>query len=228
MRALWTALYAGRATHEGASLEHTLTYVTMSMVIYNLFPNSLIMAVNERIRSGSILFDIARPLYYGRLLLFQELGKTISALFTSTLPLLFLAVFLLDLDLPRQPALWLAFVVSLCLAIAIAFYIDYLCSLAGFWITEMGGMRFMKWSVSDILSGAYIPLWVFPDPWRDLVMWLPFRGMHYAPLSILSGRTDLDAVPAQLVFQAAWIAALYLGTRAVYAVIVRKLAVQGG
>lgn len=227
-RQLWIVLYGGREAYAGVTLNQTLTYVIMSIAVMPLFPNSLILEVNDRIRSGNILFDITRPMYYGNLLLFQTMGQSLAILITSSLPLFALAWLLLRLALPASVVVWLAFLVSLILGFFIAFLLDFIASLLGFWMTEISGVRFAKWNITDLLGGRYIPLWVFPFPLKQIALCLPFRGISYTPLSILVEEVSLREVPIELGFQIVWIVLLTCLGRLLYAAVVKKLAVQGG
>jgi len=227
-RYLWLALYGGRATFAGVSLEQTITYATVSMIIGPLYPNSLILDVGARLRTGNILFDITRPLYYGNLLLFQTCGQFLATLVTSALPMFVLALFFVDLNFPASPLIWLAFGVSLLLGFLIAFLVDYLTSLAGFWLTETWGIFFAKWSITDVLSGKYLPLWIFPPLLRQFALMLPFRGMSYSPLAIFIGQVPPGQIPLELGLQVFWIIVLALLGRWLYGAAVKKLAVQGG
>jgi len=103
-----------------------------------------------------------------------------------------------------------------------------LFSLSGFWITETWGIFFAKWGVVDILGGKYLPLWIFPLVFKQIVLILPFRGINYTPLSILVGTVSPRRIPAELGFQILWIVLLACLGRLIYAAAVKKLAVQGG
>jgi len=227
-RYLWLALYAGRTEFAGVSLAQTLTYATMGVILTPLFPNTLVLDVGRRLRTGNILFDINRPLYFGDLLLYQMFGQFLAALATSTAPMFVLALFFGDMTLPASPLVWLAFAVSLLLGFLIAFWIDFIVSLAGFWLTETWGLFFAKWSIVDGLSGRYLPLWIFPPGWQTLVMALPFRGITYSALAIFIGQVKPEQIPVELGFQLFWLMALALLGRWGYARATKHLSVQGG
>ena len=227
-RYLWLALYGGRAEFAGVSLQQTLTYATMGVIVAPLFPNSLVLDVGGRIRTGNILFDINRPLYFGNLLLYQMLGQFMAALATSVAPMFFITLVFGNMTLPESPIVWLAFSISLLLGFLIAFWIDFIVSLAGFWLTETWGLFFAKMSIVDGLGGKYLPLWIFPPFWMNIVMALPFRGIIYSALAIFIGQVPPSQIPAELGFQLAWVLILSLIGRWGYAAAVRKLSVQGG
>jgi ABC-2 type transport system permease protein len=227
-RYLWMALYGGLTTYGGVTLAQTITYASMSMIISPLFPNSLILDVGNRIRTGSILFDVTRPMYFGNLLLFQTLGQGVAILLTSALPMFALSFLFMQMALPASPLIWLEFLISLCLGFLTAFLVDFLASLTGFWLTETWGIFYAKWSLVDILSGKYLPFWIFPPALKQIILLLPFRGIVYTPLSILGGEVGAAQVPMELAFQVVWIVVLAGLGHLVYAIAVKKLAIQGG
>jgi ABC-2 type transport system permease protein len=227
-RYLWLSLYGSQTEFAGVSLAQTLTYATMGVILTPLFPNTLVLDIGRRLRTGNILFDINRPLYFADLLLYQTFGQLLAALVTSAAPMFVLALFFGDMTLPASPLVWLAFGVSLLLGFLIAFWIDFIVALSGFWLTETWGIFFAKWSIVDGLSGRYLPLWIFPPGWQTLVMALPFRGITYSAMAIFIGQVKPDQIWAELGFQLFWLVALALLGRWGYSRATKHLSVQGG
>ena len=225
---LWTILFAGVNDYAGISLEQTQLYTVVSMSIMPLLDRSFLPIVNDRIRSGDIVFDLTRPLYYGTLLLYQGLGQLLATLVTATLPSILFSFVFFDIALPSSVFTWLAFTVSLLLGYFTAFLMDLIASLLGFWITEMWGMFYAKWNLLQILGGMYIPLWFFPSPFKEIVLLLPFRGVAFTPLSIFVGGVPPEELPLVLGLQVFWIVVLLWLSQFTYARVVKKLAVQGG
>jgi ABC-2 type transport system permease protein len=227
-RSLWTALYGGSGTYAGVSLAQTLTYATISMVISPLFPNNLIPEVGARIRSGDILFDLSRPMYYGTLLLYQTIGNGLTALATSAAPAFLVVSLFPETVWPASPLVWIAFLVSLCLGFLTAYLVDFTFALTGFWFTETWGIFFAKWSLTDVLGGKYLPLWIFPPLLGQITLLLPFRGITYTPLAILVAQYGLAQIPLQIGFQIIWILLLLGISRLLYRLAIRKFTIQGG
>ena len=78
------------------------------------------------------------------------------------------------------------------------------------------------------MSGAYIPLWIFPPVLEQVLSFLPFYGINYVPMSILVGKIGLDQVLPALGGQFVWVAILAAASRWFYAIAVKRLSVQGG
>ncbi len=228
VQALWIALFNGRQVLSGSTFDQTITYVVLSWILRNMFPEGLIGEVNNRIRTGDIIFDVMRPMQYGYVLFCRTGGQALASLFTRSVPLMIAACLLLHLQLPRSPLVWLAFLISLGCGFVTFFLVDYAVSLLGFWITDLDGIYWAKRTIVSLFAGNYLPLWFFPPGLQTVALMLPFQGMIYTPLAILVGKVPLPQVPVQIGIQLVWIAVLVLLTRLLFARGTRKIAVQGG
>jgi ABC-2 type transport system permease protein len=227
-RQVWIALYGEREVYAGVTIVQMITYIAMSRIVDGIYPNQLIRIIERQLRSGDITFDITRPMYYGNLLLFQTMGQALSTIATTSLPMFVLVCLFLDIRLPQSSTVWLAFFTSLALGFFIAFLMDFVVSMLGFWTTGMNGLFHARRSIVSVLGGTYIPLWIFPPALGRILFYLPFSGIIYTPISILVGKTSLDQVPMGLGIQIVWIVLLVCISKGFYAAATKKLAVQGG
>lgn len=225
-RQLWIALFNGQATYEGFTLDETLTYVVLSMALNNLLKGDEFIA--WKIRSGNVLFDLIYPLRFTTNLLFFSLSSLVTQLLTTGAPLVLMAVFLLRIPLLASPAAWLAFAASFLLGCLIFYCTEILASLLGFWTTEIHGVFVWREILSGFLSGAYLPLWVFPSIVQQGIAWLPFRGMRYVPLAILVGWIPPEQYLREMVIQLAWVVVLWLAVEGLFLLATHRVDIQGG
>jgi ABC-2 type transport system permease protein len=225
---LWIALYGGREVHAGVTLDQALAYQVISVIVTRLFANWVTWVAGRRIRSGDVVLDVARPTYYGHILLFQFVGQSVTMLVTTSLPMFGLVCLILRPALPTSAGVWSLFGLSLGLGFLTSFYLDYMVALAGFWFTEISGFAWVKESLVWFLGGAYLPLWIYPPLLRRVLDWLPFRGISYTPVAILVGAIAVERVPAAFAIQGLWLLVRALSSRGLYAAAMKKLAVQGG
>jgi ABC-2 type transport system permease protein len=227
-RQLWIVLYAGRKSYAGVTLAQAVTYQLLNAIVVRLFSNWIIWDANERIQSGDIVFDLARPTYYGNILLFQFIGDALTRLLTACLPVFALACLAFRPTLPSSAAVWLCFGLSLVLGFLLSFFLDYILSLLGFWTTKLAGLFWARDSIVMILGGSYLPLWIYPPLWKRVLSWLPFQGTSYTPIAIFVGQIGLDRVVRALGVQVVWVVVLAWASRRLYALAMKRLAIQGG
>jgi ABC-2 type transport system permease protein len=85
-----------------------------------------------------------------------------------------------------------------------------------------------KYLVLELLSGLLIPPTLFPKSVQPILNWLPFPHMNFTPGRIYLGLVAGGAAWGALGIQAAWVAALLLAGRALWASTRRRVTVQGG
>jgi ABC-2 type transport system permease protein len=181
-----------------------------------------------RVRSGDVATDLQRPLDFQGYWLAQDLGRAAyHALFRGVPPFL-LGALVFDLLVPTNPLVWLAFVMSVTLAVVTSFAFRFLFNLVAFWLLDYRGAGVLAMVASTFLSGQIVPIAFFPD-WLALLAWaLPFAAMVQAPIEIWLGHADGLELLGLLTLQAFWAGALLLFGRAVLAAGMRKLVIQGG
>ena len=201
---LWSALFEGRVTIAGRTAPELLTYVVVAWIITTFHGTRIDELVASRVRSGEVAIDLLRPWSLQRHLYLRELGRAGVALVLTTLPLAVWALAFLDLRLPARPLTWLAFGASLLLAHAVSFGLGWLVGVAAFWLRNSTGLSHLKATLVGTLSGALIPLDLYPDAVRRVVDLLPFQGMSHTPAAIFIETVPTDQILPHLALQLAW------------------------
>ncbi len=184
--------------------------------------------VSDRVRSGDIAVDFARPVDPQLAYLAPDLGRATLQFLARGVPSLLIGAVTFGIALPQSPWLWPLGLLSTALAVTISFGCRYAVNLTSFWIVANRGPQLVYLVVSGFLCGLYLPVHWFPDWLQTVARFTPFPSMLQSPIDLLSGRAALtDAAPTLLV-QILWaVAVLALGqllTRRGRA----KLEVQGG
>lgn len=137
-------------------------------------------------------------------------------------------VLLMGMRLPASPLHAAAFAVSLVLAYLVLFSLNFLLGLLSMLVMNIKQITWAYRGLVSLLSGALIPLWLFPAGLRAVLDVLPFRCVYDVPLNIYTGALNGGALAGQLALQLAWTAALFALGRAAWRAVHRRMTVQGG
>lgn len=222
------ALFEHRAEIGGYDATATVTYVWLGqaliMTVYIWGWNDLAL----RIRTGDIATDLIRPVHPLRAGLAFDLGRALyHALFRGVLPLLIGAI-AFQLVFPADAVVWLAFVASAGLAVAVSYAFRVLYNLAAFWLLDHRGPSMLAMIAANLFSGFLIPIAFFPDWLATIARATPFPAMVQVPIDIFVGATAGPQIAFALASQLAWALALFAVAHYVFALGTRRLVVQGG
>lgn len=184
--------------------------------------------VAERIKSGDIAVDFARPLDVQAASVTLEVGSRLFALLPRGLPSVLLGVLLVGMTMPTTPLPYALGALSVLLGIVVSCTTVYLVAAARFWLVEGRGLELLYMVVSGFLAGLFVPVPLFPDWLRTLAQATPFPSMLQTPVDVLSGRVDLTTSVGLVGLQLGW----FVLTASLGAVLTRagrvRLEVQGG
>jgi ABC-2 type transport system permease protein len=224
----WKAVFAARAEVGAFSWHEMQTYIALVFLINALLPADHELALYTRIRDGMVAVDLARPLDFQWSQLASASGAAVVELAFRGAALVLAGALLLDLSLPPSASSATLFAASLLLGFLARFLIAYMVALSCFWLLNVMGLQWMRAAITNVLSGAVVPITLFPGFLRDLAQLSPFAGMTFVPSSIylghLSGAAAVPAIASQIV----WTALLWFAARRMWHLCARKLVVQGG
>ena len=185
---LWMAILTGMATETlgGYGREFYLSYALWANFLGRASANWMYeFQMMDEIETGRVNAVLMRPISFYEFYLAQFMGYKLliilaSFLIPSTVCLVVGAPFLPE-RMPAVLAMIMVFLVfthtlSFCVA-CMAFYLNRASSLTG-----------MKNLVIAVLAGEYIPLDLYPEPFRTWLVHSPFAGAVYLPVSYLTGR----------------------------------------
>lgn len=228
LKAVWTAVYAGRASVDGVELTALVTFVTLANLQLLAMRPMLVWYLERRIHEGQIGVDLVRPVPFLGQLLAQQVGATIGLLPFVIVAVPF-ALVLGNLALPASPAAVGWYAISVVLAYAIAMLIGLLMGLVAFWTVQTLGVAVIYNFAVQFLGGALIPLYFFPDTLRAVAELLPFQAQVFIPISIYTGAiAEPVAIARAFGLQLLWVGLLALLAWAVWRRARRVVVVYGG
>lgn len=227
---LWQAVYAsnGGGSIKGMTFMDTFVYVSLAAAISVLVRTWVEWGMSGQIRSGDIITYLFKPINHMTWTFFECLGQISANLLTITLPTVLVLFVCLGAQVMAGFNL-LVFALALVLAVLLNFFIDYAIGTTCFWTQSIWGVSATKDAMVLLLSGALIPLPLYPDALREALMWLPFAWMYHFPLSVLTARTvDWTYWIQGLAVQAGWVCVFWALVRGYHRLALRKLTVAGG
>lgn len=225
---LWRTVLAATPEVGGFDWDRMRTYVLLAYGVNALLSFPAESRLFGAIGSGQVAVELLRPTDYLRVQLAQALGSAVVEGGLSAALTLALGLAIFRIAPPASPGAALLFPVSVGLGFLVKFLVSYLTGLLCFWTLNAVGLLWARAAVTNILSGALIPLALFPDWLRAAALAAPFQAIIHTPLTIYLGEARGLALAGALASQAGWIVALWIVARLLWRPAVRTLTVQGG
>lgn len=226
--AFWQAVFASTSTISGLTYDQTLNYILLAQLFGEAaHVSNTIYDIGAGLREGQIAAALLRPVDYQFGMYVQNVVQ-LGIQILLKLPLGIFIWLVYGLELPSDPVIWLAFVLTFLLGHAVMFFFDWILGCTAFYSTEIWGMSVVRHSVALFLSGQLIPLNMMPDWLRNIAIVLPFSQAVYLPVSILSGITPVSEMGRIWLIQIAMLLGLILASRIIFNRAVRVITVQGG
>lgn len=191
---IWWAICEtiGTATIGGYSRESYLTYALWSAFFARIYMNWLYEGkMLGEIYSGSVNTILVRPISFFRFYLAQFLGyKAMTGGISLLVPCLIVAFVPTTTIFERLP-------LALCLLgyfLIMVHTIAFLVSSFGFFYNRVHAISVAKNITLWMLSGELFPLDLAGEPYRSILVNLPFAAGAYVPIGYLTGRVEAEQV----------------------------------
>ncbi|ANS73338.1 hypothetical protein AWM70_01030 [Paenibacillus yonginensis] len=181
----------------GLGQDHSLgEYGVQGMVAYIAFNQAALwittftsngLGIPQSVRTGQISLDLMRPVHLFSHLMAREWGQLAYQFVYKSLPIFTLYFFLFHLELPRTLSSVLSCLLGLLGASYMSICINYLIGVTALWTTESNWLYWGNYSLSNLLSGFFVPLEWLPD-WLARLAWLsPYPYLLYVPSRLFLG-----------------------------------------
>jgi viologen exporter family transport system permease protein len=212
----------------GYDAETAVTYAWITQALIMIVALWGWWDVELTIRSGDVVSDLSKPVSYLGFWLARDLGRAAYFVVFRAAPVLVCGQVIFGLHWPSSVGAWLAFSLSVVLAVVVSFGWRFLLNLSAFWTTDARGLGGIALSAMMFLGGFVVPVRMFPDWLQAIVLALPFAGIIQVPADLFVERLTGPAALSALAFQAVW-AVLMLGcAQLVTSLATRRVVVQGG
>ena len=224
---IWSAVYGGSQSLAGMELSQMIRYFGAVALIGYLTMDFADWNLQMLVRTGKFLTFTLRPVHHRFFALSQKVGHRILGFLFEFLPCLLIFLFLFRLDMvPRQPV-WT--VISVALAFFMNFYVNYCIGMCAFYFVQANGIRVFYQLLTQVFSGALIPLGFFPSVLSRMMMFLPFPYTSYIPAMVWTGNGFVGemTVPQAVFCQGVAVVAMALLSEIIYRCSVKRFTAVG-
>jgi len=189
---LWISIYHQGNKIGNYSLKGLIIYFVVNKFI-NLIIKSLDTAriVGEEIREGVIINYLLKPINYLNEYIFFNAGyifyRLIFYIFIFII-VIFFSLGFFDFNLLRI----FYSIIFLVISYFINLFIFYIIGISTFYFGFIMGLNYLTQSIISFLSGAFLPIDLFPSWLYNLMNILPLKYIIYVPISILTGKLNFS------------------------------------
>lgn len=223
---IWTALLSvGASVSE--DLKDLVTYTIISFLISVLTSSHVGTVLAQKVREGSIATDLIKPISLKWYLFFQQMSENVFNFIFIGIPVGVISTLLWGMKLMGIMEILLC-ICSLCFAVLLSFYFQYIMGLFVFWLKAATYTRMITSGLMTLFAGSMIPLWYYPAFLQPIVNVLPFRLMMFEPIAIFLGKYEIERVLGILFLQIIWILVFVVVEKIIWGKIQKNITVQGG
>jgi ABC-2 type transport system permease protein len=229
---LWQAIYTGSQKTELAGFKYNemIAYLLLTNIsrMFSSMPG-LAGGIAREIREGTIKRYLVQPIDMIGYLVAYRVAHKMTYIITSFIPY-FILFFLCRGYFDGFPdALTMAaFAVSLILSFVVGFFFEACVGMVGFWFLEVTSLLYIVMTLNFFISGHMLPLDLLPQPWRGLLLVLPFQYMAYFPAVVFLGKVKGTTLVLHLLLELAWAVGFVVLARFLYRLGLRRYSAFGG
>ena len=215
----------------GMTLAQAISYVWIAQAFVPLQPMSVDGEILSQITSGNVGIALCRPLplydhWFAHTAAARLGGFWMRAILTVLAGILLPAS--IGLMPPASAAGFVLFLLSATGAFLLCIAYGMLVTAVRLNITWGEGPTYMMLLISGVLSGAYLPLQLWPDVLQKLLLYQPFAGYLDIPVRLYVGTMTPGQGAMAMLLQLAWIVIFVTAGRVLMKRKLTTLIVQGG
>ena len=226
---LWSAIYAGSDGNiAGMTLEQSYVSVSLAVCLIRCLTGGIDWEMHFQMIQGDIVVRMVKPVDYMYQMLWVKIGGMITNLFTYLIPvfivimLLFPKVIHVGVNIP-------IFVICMCISFLVMFTFEFIIGIFTFYTESVWGLSMVKDLIIGFFAGVEVPIAFFPDWLKRIANVLPFKSLYNDPLQILmDGSLGAQDYIRVIGFQLGWLVLFWLLAKGMYAVMKKKIIVNGG
>lgn len=226
---LWKGLYgAGGEPIGGIALESMIVYSIIAGFTEGVTKTTVMKDLNNSVLDGTISSNLLLPIGLKKYLFIQSTAHSLFHTVYRTAPAAAAAMIFFGLHFDIMPGNLLLYLCSVCMGIVINFLYNFLFGLSVIWMRNSFFLDNINSVLFSLFSGAFVPIWFFPDSLKALSNILPFRYIVFEPAAIFVNAKSLEESAMVLGMQLMWSVLLFGAVTFVWKRGQHKIMIQGG
>ncbi|QSX06472.1 ABC-2 family transporter protein [Sedimentibacter sp. zth1] len=191
----------------GYNLQEMMLYIIVSNIILLFTQIHIEHNIEGDVKTYKLGQKLLLPLNYTLNLILNFVSDSIVRFIFIYLPLLIIILFIspnaivLERVLYLLPTIIVAFIINSLFSLIIGFF--------SFWTTEIWGIAAVRNLITGLLTGAVLPLDIFPKTIQDIMLYTPFPYITYIPTKVLiDNNFNIEIIKNGLFISTLWIITL--------------------
>ena len=226
---LWKGVYGYEDTAvKGILLNDMIAYSVLAGFTSGITKTSVMHDFNDSVCSGTISSELLLPMGLKKYLFIHSVAKNMFQTIYGILPSMLIAMLFFGIHSQiRYPNLIL-YLLAVVMGTVINFLYHFLLGSSVVWLQNSFFLSNVDSVLMQLFSGAFVPIWFFPQGLKALSDFLPFRYIVFEPTAILlQGKHVFEVLPV-LGMQLLWIAVLFPAAALAWNRGRRRIMIQGG
>ena len=156
-----------------------------------------------------------------------QIGNSFYKIIYRIIPIWVIYIIFFKINLINVNSVLLLALLSLCFSWILSLIIGHIIGLLSPYLISINGTKSLISGLILLLGGGVLPIDIYPEPLKLIVLKLPFVALQYFPSAILSG-SQLFSYTTALLIQLCWILFFLLVLFIVQKRVYSKLEIMGG
>lgn len=226
------AFYKSGSKNIPMDFNQLVTYIWLQQAFYSLiYLYYKDKDIIEMIKNGDISYELCRPQNIYLKWFFKIYASKLADILMRFSLLILVALVMphpFNLSLPNSGMAFIFFIISLFLSSVLVTAVITLYHILTFYTLEADGVVGMFITVSEVFSGAVVPLPFFPSFLKVIANVLPFHYIADFPFRVYSGNIPLTSCYQLIGNEILWIIVILMIGYFLTVNAVKKVVVQGG
>ncbi len=225
---IWQAVFMNTTATQirGYTFDDMIAYYVLSMIVGHFVFNMVGNKIQQKVIYGEMNQDLLRPMRVMTQYFSAEIGERTFAFFAEVIPVFIIALLLFNIHFEAVYAGF--FLVAMLFGFIINYFLGFMMGILAFWIYKIDSIQWFMFFVVRFLSGEFIPLDFLGAGFVQVSAYLPFSYIRYGTIRLFLGDYGIAGSFQYLFSQLVWIVILYILSRILWNLALKKYGAVGG